>query len=77
MQTRQTKTEIESFVKNWVARNVHGVKGPVPTEVDRLAAALTGAARAEGISGGELNQALGDIDDYLTEQYRQITAAAA
>jgi hypothetical protein len=53
------------------------VKGSVPTEVDRLASELTGAARAEGISGGELNRTLGDIDDYLTEQYRQISAAAA
>ena len=77
MKTQQTKTEIEAFVKDWIARNVRSVKGSVPTEVDRLASELTGAARAEGISGGELNRALGDIDDYLTEQYRQITAAAA
>ena len=69
--------DIETFVKNWVAENVRGVKGSVPTEVDRLAAALTGAARAEGISGGDLNRALGDLDDYLTEQYRQVCAAAA
>jgi len=77
MKTQQTKTEIEAFVKDWIARNVRSVKGSVPTEVDRLASELTGAARAEGISGGELNRALGDIDDYLTEQYQQITAAAA
>ena len=77
MKTQQTKTEIEAFVKGWIARNVRSVKGSVPTEVDRLASELTGAARAEGISGGELNRALGDIDDYLTEQYQQITAAAA
>lgn len=74
---QQTKTEIETFVKNWIALNVRSVKGSVPTEVDRLAAELTGAARAKGISGGDLNRALGDIDDYLTEQYRLITAAAA
>jgi hypothetical protein len=77
MQTRQTKAEIEAFVKDWVAQNLRSVKGSVPTEVDRLASELTGAARAEGISGGELNRTLGDIDDYLTEQYRQISAAAA
>ena len=77
MKTQQTKTEIEAFVKDWIARNVRSEKGSVPTEVDRLASELTGAARAEGISGGELNRALGDIDDYLTEQYQQITAAAA
>ena len=77
MQTTQTSTEIETFVKDWVAKNVRGVKGSVPTEVDRLAAGLTGAARAEGISGGDLNRALGDIDDYLTEQYEQVCATAA
>jgi len=75
--TQPTKTEIEDFVKNWIALNVRSVKGSVPTEVDRLASELTGAARAEGISGGELNRTLGDIDDYLTEQYQQISAAAA
>lgn len=68
--TQQTKTEIEAFVKNWIALHVRSVKGNVPAEVDRLAAELTGAARAEGISGGELHRALGDLDDYLTEQYR-------
>jgi len=75
--TQPTKTEIEDFVKNWIALNVRSVKGSVTTEVDRLASELTGAARAEGISGGELNRTLGDIDDYLTEQYQQVIAAAA
>ena len=42
--------------------------------MDRLAADLTGAARAEGISGGDLNRALGDIDEYLTGQYEQVSA---
>jgi hypothetical protein len=75
--TQLTKTEIEAFVKNWIALNVRSVKGSVPTEVDRLASELTGAARVEGISGGDLNRTLGDIDDYLTDQYQQISAAAA
>jgi len=77
MQTKQSKAEIESCARNGVAAHVRSVKGSVPTEVDRLAAELTGAARTEGISGGELNRALGDIDDYLTEQYQQVCAAAA
>ena len=77
MRTMQTSAEIETFVKSWVGQNVRSVKGSVPNEVDRLAASLTGAARAEGISGGELNRAVGDIDDYLTEQYQQVCAAAA
>ncbi len=77
MQPRQTSVEIETFAKTWVTQNVRSVKGSVPSEVDRLAAGLTSAARAEGISGSELNRALGDIDDYLTEQYQQVCAPAA
>lgn len=77
MQTMQTSAEIETFVKAWVAQNVRSVKGSVPNEVDRLAASLTGAAREQGISGGELHQAVGDIDDYLTERYQQACATAA
>jgi hypothetical protein len=73
------KTDIETFVTSWVALNVRSVKGlsNLPQEVDRLAASLTGDARAEGITGGDLNRALGDIDDYLTAQYEQVCAAAA
>jgi hypothetical protein len=75
----QPKTDIEKFVASWVAQNVRTVKGlsSLPQEVDRLAARLTGDARLEGISGGDLNRTVGDIDDYLTEQYNQVSAAAA
>jgi len=74
----QTKTEIESFVSSWVAQNVRRLSGPanLPSEVDRLAARLTGDARAQGISGGDLNRAVGDIDDYLTEQHQRLAEAA-
>jgi hypothetical protein len=75
----KAKSDIENFVKSWVAQNVHSVKGlsNLPSEVDRLAASLTGDARVEGISGGDLNRTVGDIDDYLTAQYEQACAAAA
>ena len=75
----QTKSDIQSFVSAWVAENVRPVKGlsNVPSEVNRLAADMTGDAREQGISGGDLHQAVGDIDDYLTEQYQQVCAAAA
>lgn len=64
------KTEIETFVSSWVAKNVRSVSGlaNLPYEVDRLAARLTGDARAQGISGSDLDRTVGDIDDYLTEQ---------
>ncbi|HKQ44568.1 MAG TPA: hypothetical protein VJS47_04175 [Rhizomicrobium sp.] len=73
-----SNAEIEAFVNGWVTQNVRNVPGlaNLQHEVDRLAASLTGDARALGISGGDLNRALGDIDDYLTGQYQQISAAA-
>ena len=75
----KNKNAVETFVKHWVAENVRSVPNlsNLPSEVDRLASSLTSDARAEGISGGDLNRAVGDIDDYLTGQYEQITAAAA
>jgi hypothetical protein len=68
--------DIEGFVQAWVAENVHLVVGPgsVPSEMDRLAADITRAARARGISGRELNRTVGDIDDYLTKQYQRVCA---
>ncbi|HJS45046.1 MAG TPA: hypothetical protein VJ753_01475 [Rhizomicrobium sp.] len=73
------KTDVQDFVKDWVALNVHSVKGlsNVAGEVNRLAASMTGDARERGISGGDLHRAVGDIDDYLTEQYEQACAAVA
>jgi hypothetical protein len=74
----KNKSAIESFATQWVAANVRSVPGltNLPPEVDRLASSLTADARRQGISGGDLNRALGDIDDYLTGQYEQISAAA-
>jgi len=71
-----TMIDIENFVQGWVAQNVRSVTGlaSVPLEMDRLAADLTGAARARGISGRELHRTVGDLDDYLTEQYQRVCA---
>jgi len=76
---QRSKTDIETFVTGWVAANVRNIPGlsNVTPEVDRLAASLTGDARAEGISGGDIHKALGDIDEYLTEQYQQACAEVA
>ncbi|HWM60617.1 MAG TPA: hypothetical protein VNN98_00625 [Rhizomicrobium sp.] len=70
------KADVEMFVKGWVTRNVRSVPGlaNLNFEVDRLAADLTGEARANGISGGDLNRAMGDIDEYLTGQYERVSA---
>lgn len=72
----KSSIDIENFVADWVAANVRPLTGlaSVPAEMDRLAAELTRAARDRGISGRELHRALGDIDDYLTEQYSRACA---
>ncbi len=69
----RTKPDIEAFLGNWVAQNVRGVSdlAHLTNEVDRLAARLTGDARTVGISGGDINRTVGDIDDYLTAQYHR------
>jgi hypothetical protein len=68
--------DVELFVREWVAQHVHVHPNVanLPLEVDRLAACLTGDTRAEGISGGDIHRALGDIDTYLTERYLQAAA---
>ena len=72
------KNDVQNFVTSWVAENVRAVKGvsSIPQEVNRLAANMTVDAREHGISGGDLHGIVGDIDDYLTEQYEQVCAAA-
>ena len=70
----KSTSDIESFVKGWVAENVRQLSGlaSIPSEMDRLAAELTRGARAHGISGRDLHRAIGDIDDYLAEEYRRV-----
>ena len=71
------KTEIDTFVTDWVVQNVRVVSrlADLADEVDRLAASLTSDARALGISGSDIYKTVGDIDDYLTEQYRRQSGA--
>jgi hypothetical protein len=70
--SKRSAAEIESFVQQWVARHIPAVGAPnLAPEIDRLASHLTGDARAHGISGGEIHDVLGDIDDYLSEHCRR------
>jgi len=70
-----SSADIEAFVAAWVASNVRKVpRAQWSSEVDRLAAGLTGDARQQGISGGDLNRAMGDIDDYLDAQLEASTS---
>ena len=73
---RRSAAEIELFVQQWVSTHISApaAASNLALEVDRLAAHLTGDARANGISGGEIHDVLGDIDEYLSER---CTRAAA
>lgn len=74
----QSNSQIEAFVADWMACTVSNKRNTphMPADIDRLEAALTGAARAHGISGSDLHRLLGDIDDYLSIQCRQSSSAA-
>jgi hypothetical protein len=63
-----------NFIREWISSNVYNVPGltDLPREVERLAAQITSDARLAGISGGDLDRAVGDIDDYLTGAYENL-----
>jgi hypothetical protein len=64
-----------NFIREWISSNVYNVPGmaDLPREVERLAAQITSDARLAGISGGDLARAVGDIDDFLTGAYENLT----
>jgi hypothetical protein len=76
--SKPTTNEIEHFVQEWMAEHLQVQPGltNLALEVDRLAAHLTGDARSNGISGGDMHRALGDIDAYLTDHYMQALETA-
>ncbi|HEY4078925.1 MAG TPA: hypothetical protein VGM26_18495 [Rhizomicrobium sp.] len=66
------------FVEGWVSANVTNVPGleDLPREIERLACLMTADARDAGISGGEIDRAVGDIDEFLTRAYENKKPAA-
>jgi hypothetical protein len=65
---------IYAFAESWVSKNVHNAPGveSVADEVARLRPGFIAAARARGISLEALDEAVGDIDDYLTNAYENV-----
>jgi hypothetical protein len=66
------------FAEGWVSANVTNVPGleDLPREIERLACLMTADARESGISGGDIDRAVGDLDDYLTRAYENKKPAA-
>ena len=66
------------FVAEWVSANVTNVPGleDLSREIERLACLITADAREIGISGGDIDRAVGDIDEFLTRAYENKKPAA-
>jgi len=66
------------FVEEWVSANVTNVPGleDLSREIERLACLMTADAREIGISGGDIDRAVGDIDEFLTRAYENKKPAA-
>ena len=62
------------FIKEWVSENVHNVLGleDQRPEVIRLSAKLRADAAAQGTPRHELDESLGDIEDYLGDAYLNV-----
>jgi hypothetical protein len=62
------------FVKSWVSANVHnvpGVKYAAP-RVAELTAKLVGDASMAGITHDELMDTVGNLSDFLTNEFEQV-----
>lgn len=67
--TQKTRT----FVQNWVSSHMNRLPDfpDIAREADRLASLMTADARSFDISGTDIAQAVGDIDDYLTSELQE------
>jgi hypothetical protein len=67
-----------TFARLWILSNLNKVSDPgeLPREIDRLACQMTADARLEGIRGGDIVRAIGDIDDFLAAEYQTRNPAA-
>lgn len=66
------------FVRDWILSNINNVPdaGELPREIDRMACQMTADAREQGIRGGDIVRAVGDIDDFLAAEYESKRSAA-
>jgi hypothetical protein len=67
-----------TFAREWILSNLNKVPDPgdLPREIDRMACQMTADARLEGIRGGDIVRAIGDIDDFLAAEYQARSPAA-
>jgi hypothetical protein len=76
LQDRADKAAI--FAREWVLSNLDKVPDPgdLPRAIDEMACRMTADARAEGIRGGDMVRALGDLDEFLAAEYESKKPAA-
>ncbi|MDR6659726.1 hypothetical protein J2W51_002296 [Tardiphaga robiniae] len=62
------------FVERWVSANVHNIPGleDYSRHVAQLAEQLVADAEDRGIPEDELNETVGDAEDYLTRAYETV-----
>lgn len=70
---RHQAEKTRTFVQHWVLSNMNGTPDlpDIAREADRLASLMTGDARSFDISGTDIAQAVGNIDDYLTSELQK------
>ena len=63
----------DNFTKQWVFENVHNnPASSFQDEIARLVAKLKGDAASAGIGKVELDETIGDADDYVTHEYENV-----
>lgn len=64
----------DRFVRSWVSKHIHNIPGldDCRQHVEALAERLKDDARAEGIDPLDLEEGVGDLCDYLLNEYEQI-----
>jgi hypothetical protein len=79
VQTLQDRADkAGKFAREWILSNINNVPDvdDLPREIDRMACQMTADAREQGIRGGDIVRAVGDIDNFLAADYESKKPAA-
>jgi hypothetical protein len=64
------------YIENWVSANVHNDptidRNLIDGHIKKLATALSVSASRDGITARDLEEAAGDLEDYLREAFENV-----
>jgi hypothetical protein len=60
------------FVKAWVSENVRNDGDDYTSEIAALVHQMSSDAEAAGIEEDELEESVGDVDDFLTKAFEEV-----